>query len=245
MNISELIENGIEVANRCRKEGSYTGECYYSGQEYEDWLNLAIRFVETHFPGDTDTKRFREIAENANGWGNKKFSPLMGILKAFKEYPPIPARVDILPLIEEIFMNFNKFDISIRRRYGNRDTININDEHDLQNALFSILKLFINDIRPEDYVPSYAGGNSRVDFLLPEYGLIIETKMTNSSLQDKQVGEQLIIDFERYKQKDGFNHLVCFVYDKEANIHNPIGLIKDLHNLSDEKMRITVYISPQ
>lgn len=142
-------------------------------------------------------------------------------------------------------MNFNKFDISIRRRYGNRDTININDEHDLQDVLFSILKLFISDIRPEDYIPSSAGGNSRVHFLLPEYGLIIETKMTNKSLQDKQVGEQLIIDFGRYKQKDGYNHLMCFVYDKETNIRNPIGLIKDLERLSDEKMRISVYISPQ
>lgn len=245
MNISELIEQGREAANLCRKEGSYMGGRYYSGREYEDWLTLAIRFVEMNFPGETDTKRFREIAERANGNGDERYLTLMGILKAFEALPPIPLKADIIPLLEDICMNFNKFDISIRRRYSNRDTITINDEHDLQDALLSILKLFINDIRPEDYVPSYAGGNSRVDFLLPEHGLIIETKMTNSSLKDKQVGEQLIIDFERYKQTNGYDHLVCFVYDKDANIHNPIGLIKDLEKLSDAEMRISVYISPQ
>lgn len=244
MNISELINIGYESAKMCKKV-SQGVMVYYSGQEYEEWLTLAIRFVETNFAGDPDTKRFREIAEIANGNGNKQFETLIGILKAFKEYPPIPTKVDILPLIKDICMNFNKFDINIRRRYGNRDTIKINDEHDLQDVIHSILKLFINDIRLEDYVPSYAGGNSRVDFLLPEYSLIIETKMTNSALHDKQVGEQLIIDFERYKQTNGYNHLVCFVYDREANISNPIGLTSDLEKLSDERMRMTVFVSPQ
>lgn len=243
MNISELIHLGQTVASKCYHNSDVGG--YYFGQEYENWLTLAIRFVEMNFPNDTDTKRFREIAENANGWGDDKFHPLIGILKAFEKFPPIPPKVDILPLIKDICMNFNKFDINIRRRYGSRETIKINDEHDLQDAILSILKMFVNDIRSEDYVPSYAGGNSRVDFLLPEYRLIIETKMTNSTLHDKQVGEQLIIDFERYKQTNGYNHLICFVYDKEANICNPNGLINDLENLSDEKMRMTVLISPQ
>nr|WP_282434364.1 hypothetical protein [Pelotomaculum sp. FP] len=49
-----------------------------------------------NFPGDTDTKRFREIAEDANGFGNEKYYPLMGILKGFKEFPPIPAKVEII-----------------------------------------------------------------------------------------------------------------------------------------------------
>ncbi|WHH58496.1 hypothetical protein [Petroclostridium sp. X23] len=244
MNISELIKMGEEAAKKCYKNSEYVGE-YYSGQEYEEWLTVAIRFVELNFPGDTDTKRFREIAQTANGFGNDRFYPLIGILKAFNEYPPIPVKEDILPLIKNICMNFNKFDIKIKRRYGNRETIKINDEHDLQDAIHSILKLFVDDIRPEDYVPSYAGGNSRVDFLLPKYGLIIETKMTNNVLHDKQVGEQLIIDFERYKQTNGYNHLVCFIYDREANISNPIGLITDLEKLSNEKMRMTVFISPQ
>lgn len=243
MTISEIIEIGISSANRCRIRSEY-GD-YYSGQEYQDWLAIATRYVQTNFPGDTDATRFREIAESAHNCGDDKFGLLISILKAFNIYPPVPQKTDIQPLLEDIFVNFNRFDISIRRRYGNRETIKINDEHDLQNALHSILKLFINDIRPEDYVPSYAGGNSRVDFLLPEHGLIIETKMTNSSLRDKQVGEQLIIDFERYKNTKGYKHLICFVYDKDANIINPTGLINDLERLSSSEMQITVYISPQ
>lgn len=51
------------------------------------------------------------------------------------------------------------------------------------------------------YVPSYAGGNSRTDFYLPQYETYIETKMTREGLRDKEVGEQLVIDIARYGEK--------------------------------------------
>jgi len=243
MNISELIDAGIKAYTTCTKSSSMG--IYIQGQEYENWLSLATRFLEQNFPGDPDTIRFREIAQNANGYGRECVEALMGILTAFNQFPPIPQKIDSMQILHDIFMNFNKFDINIKRRYGDRETIKINDEHDLQDALHSILRLFFSDIRPEDFVPSYAGGNSRVDFLLPEQKLMIETKMTNHALRDKQVGEQLIIDIERYKQNQAVSHLICFVYDKESYIGNPTGLITDLEGLSDERMRITVFISPQ
>lgn len=244
MNISELIAMGEKVAKESYKTEGYLGG-YYSGEKYQSWLALAIRFVESNFPGDPDTLRFRKIAEKADGFGNEKYHPLISILKAFEQHPPVPPKTDIMSIIVKLCNNFNKFDVNIKRRHGSRPTITIKDEYDVQDAMLAILKLFVDDIRPEDYVPSYAGGNSRVDFLLPQHGVVIETKMTNRSLSDKQIGEQLIIDFERYKQQPGYNHLVCFVYDKDSHITNPHGLINDLEKLSDQNMRITVFISPQ
>jgi hypothetical protein len=243
MDISELIALGEKVAKESYRYSEY-GD-YYSGEKYQDWLALAIRFVESNYPNDPDTLRFRSLAENASGFGNDRYHPIMAILKAFELNPPVPPTLDIMPLIARVCNNFNKFDINIKRRYGSRETITINDEYDVQDAMLAILKLFVDDIRPEDYVPSYAGRNSRVDFLLPQHGVVIETKMTNKGLSDKQIGEQLIIDFERYKHQPGYNHLVCFVYDKESHITNPYGLINDLEKLNDQNMRITVFISPQ
>jgi len=46
--------------------------------------------------------------------------------------------------------------------------------------------------------------------------VVIETKMTRASLGAKQVGEQLILDIEHYKQHSDCGHLVCLVYDPEA-----------------------------
>lgn len=243
MNITELIEDGKRIAKESIKIGAYGME-YYSGENLENWLALAIRYVEANFPNDADTIRFRELAGNVMDNGESNFFPLIAILEAFKVIPPTPLEKDIMPILSNIFNNFNRFDINIKRRYADRVTIDIQDEYDVQDAVLSILKLFIDDVRPEDYVPSYAGANSRVDFLLPSHSIVVEIKMTNKSLSDKQIGEQLIIDFERYKQLPNYNHLICFVYDRNSNIKNPHGLIHDLEKLSDSSMRLTVFISP-
>lgn len=240
--IQELISEGKEIVSR--STGSAMGISYYSGTEYQKWLRKAMRFVDIEFPGEKDTQEFRDIAAIANGRETTHFDALIGILEAFDAMPPKPKSMEIEDLIIQICKNFNRFDVDIKRRYGRRNSITITDEYDLQDCLRAILKLFIDDIRPEDYVPSYAGANSRVDFLLPVYGIVIETKMTRKGLSDKEVGEQLTIDFHRYKELKKCNHLISFVYDKDSIITNPHGLVSDLENLSDEDMKMTVIIAP-
>lgn len=127
-------------------------------------------------------------------------------------------------------------------RHSNRATLEINDEYVVQDLLEGILRLFIDDVRPEDYVPSYAGGNSRTDFYLPQYETYIETKMTREGLRDKEVGEQLVIDIARYGEK--CKTLVCFIYDKGSFLSNPYGLISDLEGLGANKVQVKVYIAP-
>ena len=206
---------------------------------------MSIRFLESNFPNDKDTHRFSELASKANGNGDEYYQSLIGILNAFNKIPTKPQKKDMFQLLHDIFTNFHRFDMAMKRRHCKRTTIEINDEHDLQDALFAILKLFTNDIQKETYVPSHAGSNSRVDFFLPEHEIIIETKMANPSLQDKNIGEQLITDFNRYKELVKAKHLVCFIYDKDSNINNPPTLTRDLEKLSDNALTMTVFISPQ
>ena len=251
MTIRELIGEGQYVGHICHK--NWNGLDYCSGPEYQKWLSVAIRFVEANYPGDVDTERFRRIAEHANGQPTSHLDTLIGILEAFDACPPVQrtpaqdtpvAKLPVEEVITQICSNFAKFDRSIQHRYASRPTITITDEHDLQNALEAILRLFVKDIRPEDYVPSYAAGCSRVDFHLPEYGIIIETKMASATLKDKDVGDQLIIDFQHYKALPHCNHLICFVYDKDSNLRNPHALISDLEKMSDSDLKMTVIISP-
>jgi len=46
MTILDLIEKGFEAANKCKVIYSETVDCI-SGQDYEEWLMLSIRFVES------------------------------------------------------------------------------------------------------------------------------------------------------------------------------------------------------
>lgn len=115
-------------------------------------------------------------------------------------------------------------------RHENRNTISITDEYDVQDLLHALLKIFFNDIRPEECTPSYAGGSSRIDFLIKSEKIAIETKKTRKGLKGKEIADQLIIDIDRYKAAHpDCETLFCFVYDPENLIQNPIGFEKDIN----------------
>ena len=143
-----------------------------------------------------------------------------------------------------LFERFFKVARQLRNRHDNRDTIRINDEYDVQDLVHAILKLFFNDVRAEECTPSYAGGSSRIDFLIKSENIGIEIKKTRPNLRDKEIGEQLIIDKERYKSHHNCRTLICFVYDPDEQIVNPDGLANDLTE-ENEDMSVFVVISPK
>lgn len=101
-------------------------------------------------------------------------------------------------------------------------------EYDIQDLLHSQLRPWIADIRPEEFTPSYAGSNTRMDFLLPAHNLVIETKRVRDKHHAKKVGDELIIDIEHYRRHPNSDHLWCVIYDPELYISNPSGMISDL-----------------
>jgi len=132
----------------------------------------------------------------------------------------------------------------LRDRYDDRDTLDVGDEYDVQDLFHGILRIFFDDIRPEEWTPSYAGKSSRMDFLLKDHKMVIETKMTRKGLGAKEVGTQLIDDIARYKRHPECNMLVCFVYDPEGRVANPAGIEKDLSSEQDG-FNVRVIIAPK
>jgi hypothetical protein len=114
-------------------------------------------------------------------------------------------------------------------------------EADLQVLVHAVLQLLYDDVRPEDFVSQQAGAASRVDFLLRETGVIIETKMTRPSLTDKKVGEELAIDWNRYQRHPDCQAILGVVYDPDRHISNAAALEHDLSsNDSDPATRVLV-----
>lgn len=142
-----------------------------------------------------------------------------------------------------LLCNFHRVARQLQRRYSNRSTLKILDEYDVQDLLHSLLKIYFGDIRVEEWTPSYAGKSSRMDFILKDLGIIIEVKKTRKGLGDKELGDQLIIDKERYKDYPNCNLLIYFIYDPDCRISNPGGLIKDLTSNSDN-IKVEVIINP-
>lgn len=146
--------------------------------------------------------------------------------------------------LQNVFDNFHNFYTQLRNRHASRSGIIIQDEYDVQDLLHAILKLNFRDVRDEEYTPSYAGSSSRMDFLLKNENIVIEVKKTRDRLAGKEVGEQLILNVNHYRNHPNCSILKCFVYDPENRIGNPRGLEDDINKLSDDIMTVELYIRP-
>ena len=80
--------------------------------------------------------------------------------------------------LRRILVRFHRIVVQLRKRHGNRPTLDVADEYDTQDLLHALLKVFFEDVRPEEWTPSYAGKSSRVDFLLMLEEIVIEVKKT-------------------------------------------------------------------
>ncbi|AWN24456.1 hypothetical protein DKM44_03910 [Deinococcus irradiatisoli] len=130
----------------------------------------------------------------------------------------------------------------LRHRYGNRSTLNITDEYDVQDLLHALLLLHFEDVRAEEWTPSHDGASSRMDFLLKTERIVVEVKKTRAGLTARKLGEELIIDSQRYRSHKECDTLVCFVYDPEGFIANPRGVENDLNQ--DTPLQVRVLIQP-
>lgn len=163
----------------------------------------------------------------------------------YLENPNSSSKMDDIEIVKNIILNFQKVANQLLRRYSNRETLKITDEYDVQDLLHSLLKLFFDDIRPEEWTPSYAGKSSRMDFLLKKEQIVIEVKKTRDGLGQKEIGDQLLVDIGKYSIHQDCKTLICFVYDPDYMIDNPSGVENDLNNKSDDKMKVIVMIAPK
>lgn len=197
------------------------------------------------FSGATPESEFR--AAYHNGLKNAA-AVLDSMVREIEEFglddETVEDAPDTLSLIEKLCLRFHRAARQLQQRHNQRDTLTIEDEYDVQDLLHAILRLHFDDIRAEEWTPSYAGGSSRVDFLLKAEQIVIEVKKTRASMKAKDLGEQLIIDRARYEVHPDCKTLICFVYDPEGRVGNPVGLERDLEG-NGGRLRTRVIIAPK
>lgn len=158
------------------------------------------------------------------------------------QLPPVVEEAN--QIIENIFLKFHSAALEITRRYNNRDTLKIGDEYDVQDLLRGLLRLHFDDIKDEEWTPSYAGGSTRIDFLLRQEKIAIETKMIRKGLTTRKLGDDLIVDIAHYQKHPDCKTLYCLVYDPEEKLRNPRGLETDLTR-RHENLDVKVFIVPR
>jgi hypothetical protein len=144
-----------------------------------------------------------------------------------------------IALVERICRGFGEFLYPFATRQRTRAFWTIDDEYDVQMVLHGLLRIFFSDVRSEDVSPQQGGGSSRLDFFVKDERIAIDAKMTRQGLTRKKVGEELIIDTERYKSHPQCDALVALVYDPDHHIGNPKALESDL---SGDRAGLTVQV---
>lgn len=146
--------------------------------------------------------------------------------------------------VANICRRFPLYIEELKRRYNKRESLSVADEYDLQDLLRSTLKLHFDDVRQEEWNPSYGGAQSRSDLLLKPERVVIEIKMTRTGLTQRKLIEQLTVDKAQYKGHPDCETLICFVYDPGHHLGNPSALEQDLAESTDG-MRTLVVVAPQ
>jgi hypothetical protein len=152
-----------------------------------------------------------------------------------------PTELDDLELLLD---RFHRVALHLARGYQGRQGFRIADEHDAQHVLHALLKIRFEDVRAEEWTPSYAGGTARMDFLLKAERVVVEVKMTRRGLGQRELGDQLLQDALRYKKHPDCDILACFIYDPDHLVNNPTALRPDMEDCSTLAPKVIVRIHP-
>lgn len=214
---------------------------------FATWRTQTLSFLENLY--SSSNPYYVEFNEKVSKAYTSSIRTGVGILHAVKEElesGDVSTPSDVaspIKIIENICDRFHLVARQLRNRYSDRETIDIQDEYDVQDLFHALLHIEFEDIRPEDSVPSNAGKSSRVDFLLKPERIVVEIKKTRRGLGAKEVGSQLIEDIHRYSSHPDCDALICFVYDPEGRVSNPRGLESDL-NKDTDGLVVKTFIRP-
>ena len=222
-----------------------------SKADFSEWRNTTSQYIAQAFGSDSPNVRTFAIAGQVQAYFgvteehlerlraeaierqlpilNSAIAILHSSVELSQRQPQVPIQfADHISQIEWILRRFHLVARQLRLRHEGRQTLFISDEYDVQDLLHSLLCLFFDDVRPEEWTPSYAGGFARMDFLLKPERTVIEVKKTRETLLDREIGEQLIIDHAKYGNHPDCETLFCFIYDPDSFLANPKGLEEDL-----------------
>ncbi len=131
-------------------------------------------------------------------------------------------------VVRDVLNNFsNAIQKIINGRRLNHPDFKIEDEYDVQDISYVILKSIFPNLREEDPIPKVGGKSTKIDLILREEKILIEVKMIKAKdSNETHFIEQIKVDFESYHECKWLRKLFCFVYD-------PYKKTRDISNFND------------
>lgn len=142
---------------------------------------------------------------------------------------------EISDLLEILLKGLRRAMHPLTHRRKGSQALSFSTEYDVQDLLHALLRPWVADIRPEEFTPSYAGSTTRMDILLPKYGIVIELKFVRDKNHAKKIGDELIIDISHYQRHPDCRYLWCVIFDQDHLLPNAAGLKNDLEGERSSK----------
>lgn len=127
-------------------------------------------------------------------------------------------------IVKQVLLNFPEAIKKIKNRRKGKNIFEFNDEYDVQDVLYVMLKAIFPKLKEEDPVPKHGSNSTRIDLNLRDEKILVEVKMIKASDNDeRKFIKELKEDIQSYHMSQWIEHLICFIYD-------PYDKTKDKNN---------------
>jgi hypothetical protein len=107
----------------------------------------------------------------------------------------------------------------------------INEEKDVQDIVWLILRCYFYDLVDEEHLPKFGHKSSKPDFGIPSLKLLIEVKFVRNQRDFKKIEDEIKADYIDYLNHPNYNKLLIFVYDDSSSVQEHSITIEALKNL--------------
>lgn len=216
-------------------------EKYFLAKVESSFVNLLKSEIERAQPSDINTlvKRILGVNNISDTEINKSLLNVVAndidiqTLLILEDLEKVLLKVSYINIEAEemvrlILNNFsNAAQKIIRNRRKGHECFVIEDEYDVQDLLYVILKSVFPHLKDEDPTPKNGGKSFRIDLILRDEEILIEVKMLKAKdTSETKFIDELKVDFESYHESKWLKKLFCFVYD-------PYKKTRDIANFHD------------
>lgn len=121
----------------------------------------------------------------------------------------------------ELLSALNEFTEIVRYRNTRRsksNTLKLESEADVQDALYMVLRPWVRDLVSENPAGKTANRYTVADFTSASARTVIEAKFIRDVVHGKSVTKEMNDDIEQYRQHPDCDHLIFFLWDPDTLI---------------------------
>jgi hypothetical protein len=139
--------------------------------------------------------------------------------------------------IEHISKILSNFESAMERWTWQKDKQwKIEDEYDVQNILYLILRSFFEDAEYEDPTQKFGSGSSRLDLKIPSQDVIVEAKFARRESDFKRLEKEIKVDSIDYIKSTAYKKIIVFIYDNSSSVQlhqRTINALKQIDSIHD------------